>query len=271
VYQNYRKEGRPMKRKTKLLCDHLVRALSSWPTVECICLNEAAQPDVLDPYFALILDVYYRDQVPPPAERQGLYGSQVAAFETSAQQNKDRFILNSLPVRIEFKNKNKIEELVDIATAHPENLWLIKDSGTYGFYRLTHGEVLFERTPWIESLRSRLTSLSEPFWREMRESYQSKMEHFLSDLGAALLQNDDFYYLISAAGFIRSACAVLFCINHRFEPSHKYYYEEVLKLPVLPAEFAGRFESFLRNEPSITPERRYSVAQLIARSIIALP
>ena len=63
-----------MKYKTKLLVDRFASILSQWPGVECVSLNEAALPDILDPYFALILDIYYRDSIPGPDERQRLFG-----------------------------------------------------------------------------------------------------------------------------------------------------------------------------------------------------
>ncbi len=259
-----------MKRKTKMLADRFVATISGWPATECIALNEAALSDTLDPYFALILDVYHTGAMPTPAERRAAYGDDVAAFETSALQNKDRFLVAGLPVRIEFKSTQNIEEVVDIADTRTDQLWLIKDSGTYMFYRLSRGEVLFKRSAWIDGLRTRLAKLGDEFWRQMRDAHQSKMEHFLSDLGAALIQGDDFHYLISAAGFIKNACVVLFCVNRRFEPSHRGFYEQVKELEKLPDDFIGRFESFLRNDAEMTVERKYSLAQLIARSVLSL-
>jgi hypothetical protein len=259
-----------MKHKTKLLVDRLVGTISSWPTIECISLNEAATPDTLDPYFALILDVYYRDRIPSADERLSAYGQDVVAFETSSQTNKDRFLIGDYPIRIEYKDVKKVDELVTIADSRVDQLWLIKDSGTYGFYRLVHGDILYQKNSWIQEIRSRLKHLGDPFWIQMREAHQSKMEHFLSDLGAALIQGDNFHYLISSAGFIKNACEVLFCINHRFEPSHRGFYEQVKTLPKLPDEFISRFESFLANDSEMTAERKYNLAQLIARSIISL-
>ena len=96
------------------------------------------------------------------------------------------------------------------------------------------------------------------------------MEHFLSDLGSAVLQSDDFFYLISSAGFIKSACLTLLCINRRFEPSHRAYYNQVMGLKKLPDSFLSYFENFLKPDPEITMERKFSLAQLIAREIVAL-
>jgi hypothetical protein len=192
------------------------------------------------------------------------------AFETSLQAVKDRFLIGDIPIRLEYKSTAKIEELVDIAEARPESLWLIKDSGTYGFYRLANGDILFSRSGWLSGIRRKLAALGDSFWEGMRGASQSKMEHFLNDLGAAWLRNDEFHYLLASAGFIKEACLTLFCLNRRFEPSHRAYYRQVLELPRLPGSFPAELENFVRQGPELTMERRYSLAQAIARDIVDL-
>ncbi|MDR1301348.1 MAG: DUF4037 domain-containing protein [Treponema sp.] len=259
-----------MKYKTKLLAERFTGVLSQWQGVECVSLNEAAREDTLDPYFALILDVFYTESIPDTAERCSLFGEDVAAFETSGRADKDRFLIGGLPVRLEYKSTQHIQTLVSMVSTGAESLWLIKDSGTYGFYRLTHGELLFHRTDWIKAIRKQLLALDSAFWAQMRYIYQSKMEHLLNDLGAAFLQEDDFNYLISSALFIKTACLTLFCINHRFEPSHRAYYKQTLELSILPEAFRAQLLTFLREDPEITHERKYALAQCMARSIVAL-
>jgi hypothetical protein len=259
-----------MKYKTKVLVDRLVAVLSRWPGVECVTLNEAALPDTLDPYFALILDVFYAEALPAPADRKNQYGNDIAAFETTNREQKDRFLAGDLPVRIEYKAVGQIEELVSFLDIKRKSLWLIKDSGTYGFYRLAQGEILFSRSGWINEIRNRLSQAEDEFWFRLREANQSKMEHFLSDLGAALIQEDDFYCLISSASFIKHACLTLFCLNRRFEPSHRAYYKQVRELAELPESFPAQLETFLREDPEITMERKYALAQLIARGIVTM-
>ena len=259
-----------MKYKTKLLVDRIASVVSQWPGVECISLNEAALPDTLDPYFTLVMDIYYRDSIPGVQERHIQYGTDLEAFETSGGGTKDRFLIKDIPVHLEYKSVGMIEELVTIADTRLESLWFIKDSGTYGFYRLSNGEIIFSRNDWILGIRRRLENLGEEFWQIMRNAHESKMEHFLSDLGAALIQGDDFFYLTSAAGFLKNACLTLFCINRRFEPSHKAYYKQVLELKDLPASFSAYFENFLSSAPEITKERKFSLAQLIVRGIVSL-
>ncbi|MDR0456527.1 MAG: DUF4037 domain-containing protein [Treponema sp.] len=259
-----------MKYQTGVMVERFAGILSQWPGVECITLNEAAMPDILDPYFALILDVFCSGPIPHAQERCQIYGSDAAAFESSGQNEKDRFLIGDIPVRLEYKFIEKIEELVSIADTKLDSLWLIKDSGTYGFYRLANGEIVFSRSNWIHDIRKRLAHIGDTFWKNMRGAAQSKMEHFLSDLGAASFQGDEFHYLIASAGFIKTACLVLFCINRRFEPSHRAYYRQVLELPVLPVSFSAELENFLDTAAGAVMERRFTLAKLIAKGIVAL-
>jgi hypothetical protein len=260
-----------MKYKTKMLVDRFTGILSEWPGVECVILNESAMSDILDPYYALILDVFFSAPIPDAQERYHVYGNDVIAFESSGQNEKDRFLIGDIPVRLEYKNIKKVEELVSITDSKVASLWLIKDSGTYGYYRLVNGNIVFSRGKWIDKIRKRLANASDTFWLEMRSAAQSKMGHFLSDLGAAALQNDRFHYLLAAAGFIKTACLTLFCANRRFEPSHRSYYKQVLELPLLPVSFPAELENFLNVEPEeLTMDRRFSLAALIAKGIVAL-
>jgi hypothetical protein len=259
-----------MKYETKVLVDRFADLLSKWSGVECVTLNEAALQDTLDPYFALILDVFCSGPIPDDQERCNIYGNDIVAFESSGQNVKDRFLIGDLPVRLEYKFIEKIEDLVSIADTKTDSLWLIKDAGTYAFYRLANGEIVFSRSNWIYDIRKRLENIDEPFWAEMRGAAQSKMEHFLSDLGAASFQGDEFHYLIASAGFIKTACLVLFCLNRRFEPSHRAYFNQVVALPVLPESFPEQLDSFLDVDCEAAMERRFKLAMMIARSIVVL-
>ena len=259
-----------MKYKTKVLVDRFTEILSQWPGVECVTVDEAAQQDILAPYFALILDVFCSGSVPCADERYRIYGSDVAAFESSGKNEKDRFLIGDIPVRLEYKSIQKTEELVSIADTKVDSLWLMKDSGTYGFYRLMNGDIVFCRSKWIHTIRKRLDNIGDAFWLEMRGMVQSKMEHFLSDLGAASFQGDEFHYLQASAGFIKTACLTLFCINRRFEPSHRAYYKQVLELPMLPLAFPEQLDGFLGTRLGEPMERRFKLAMQIATGIVVL-
>jgi len=167
-----------MKYKTKLLVERFAGVLSSWEGVECITLNEAALPDTLDPYFALILDVFCSAPLPGADERCRAYGEDVAAFESSGQNEKDRFLIGDIPVRLEYKKTAKVDELINIACDDHESLWLIKDSGTYGFYRLANCEVIYSRTNWIHNVRERLTTMEINFGRRCATAFSQRWSIF---------------------------------------------------------------------------------------------
>ena len=261
-----------MKYKTKVLVDRFAGVISGWKGVECITLSEAAMTDTSDPYFALILDIFVSGAVPDALERCEMFGTDVAAFETAGARGneKDRFLAGDIPVRLEYKSVSKTEELVSIADTNTDSLWLLKHSGTYGFYRLATGETFFSGSGWIDGIRERLANLPDIFWTQMRNAAQSKMEHFLADLGAAVFQGDAFHYMVSSAGFIKSACLALFCANRRFEPSHRAYYRQVLKLPLLPERFAAQLENFFHEGTEAPMDRRLGIAKLIAVGTMAL-
>ncbi|MDR1230109.1 MAG: DUF4037 domain-containing protein [Spirochaetaceae bacterium] len=256
-----------MKRKTLELAQRLAGTVSSWEGVEAVTLNEAAEGDALDPHFALALDVYHAQPLPPPEERKVRYGG-VDVYESTL--TKDRFLSGDIPVRIEFKWTPKVESLVNIACGKKEALHAASGAGTYGYYRLVECHVLYSRGDWLSGIRKKLLTLGRDFWDELRGAYQSKMEHCLSDLGAALFSDDNFYFLVSSAGFIKMAALTLFCINCRFEPSHRFYYQQVRSLQTLPDSFDAQIETFLSPSAEVTMERKYGVAQIIARDIISL-
>ncbi len=111
-------------------------------------------------------------------------------------------------------------------------------------------------------------SFSDPDFDE--SAYQLKMEHMLSDLGAAAQSDDEYFFDISSAGFIRYAAAVLFMINKKFEPSHRSVTSLLSTLKKTPEDFSGRWDSLVRYDPGISKAQRFEVAQLIARSILAM-
>jgi hypothetical protein len=256
-----------LKRKTLELARRLAETVSSWEGVEAVTLNEAAEGDTFGPNFALALDVYYALPLPPPDTRRLQYG-RADVYESTL--TKDRFLAGDIPVRIEFKWTPKIESLVNIACGKKEALIAASGAGTYGYYRLAEGQVLFARGEWLPDMKKKLSTLWRDFWDELRGVYQSKMEHYLSDLGAALLSDDRFYFLVSSAGFIKMAALSLFCVNRRFEPSYRFYYPQVCALQMLPDSFDAQIETFLSASAEVTMERKYGVAQVIARGVLAL-
>ncbi|WP_455382856.1 hypothetical protein [Salinispira pacifica] len=254
-----------MKRQVNEAVRRVADALETWDGIDTITLMEGEE-DVYDPYFFLSVDAYYRGPLLDADRRRELFPF-AGAFESSLANRKDRFLMGDLPVRVEYKDIARFE---DIIRGDSVTNGAFRDSGTYMFFRLQHCSVIRSRSDWIEQIRNDITQLRDEFWDGLRASVQSRMEHFVSDLGAAVIQNDDLFYLVSAAGFIRSLTSLLFAINRRFEPSARLLAEQTLKLPVLPESFRGRFDSFLRRDSEITREKKFEIAELLARSVLNL-
>jgi hypothetical protein len=259
-----------MRLKVERLAKSLTLVISSWNSVECVVLAEHSEDDTLDPYFALVLDVYHRGSVPGADQRQAAFAASLGdlgAFESSAAQPKDRFFFEGLPVRVEYKDAAGVDEILDRGLGF---LWVLKNSGTYMFYRLERSRILFQRSTWIDEIRAKLDRLSPEIWEGLREAFEAKMEHSLSDLGAAAQLDDGFFYSVSFAGFLSYAAALLFIKNRRFEPSHRAIEGQLKELKTLPEDFEGRWETLLRSDSDMSRSQQYKIAELIAKSILAL-
>lgn len=244
----------------------MAQQLVQWERVDCVVLAYIADTDILDPYFFVSLDVYYRGELPDVEDRMNMF-SDVGAFESSSITSKDRFVIEQVPVRLEYKDIGRIDEILQRTR---QNLWVSRQTGTYMFYRIEHGRVLQQKSDWIEQARNQLRQVPDQFWRFLSDATQATMEHYLSDLTAAVIRDDRLFYMISCAGFIKSLLSLLFVVNRRFEPSGRKLYEEVWRLPQLPENFKGRFESFLRDSPEFPPSRKQEIAKLLAKSTVLM-
>lgn len=255
-----------MKRKVEKISGDLSQRLSQLPGVDSITLAEIVGDDFVDPYFFFSLDVYYRGTLPDEGMRRKLFADS-GAFESSSVAAKDRFLIEDLPVRIEYKDMARVDEILGKIE---RNLWVFRQTGTYMFYRLENGSVLVAKSDWLERTKEALKNLPDSFWSLLAHSSRATLEHYLSDYAAAVVRQDELFSLISAAGFIKSCCSTLFVLNHHFEPSGRLLYERVTGLPLLPEHFKARFESFLSDDPDFTPSRKREIAEHMAASIVRM-
>ncbi len=253
-----------MRQKVDRLSKDITERLKAIAGVEAITLHESAESDIDDPYFFLSLDIYYRGALPEPQDRQCFF-EDAGGFESSEYTDKDRFFLEQLPVRLEYKHTQRIDHIID----NPEeNLQVFRSNGTYMFYRIYYGSVLLKNTSWIENARARLEDLPENLWQKLREAFFSASEHHLTDLKSAVIRDDSLFYLISLSGLVRNVCSFLFAVNKRFEPSGRRLFEQTLKLETLPENFRGRFDSILREDKELPPSRKQEIAEKLVRSLI---
>jgi hypothetical protein len=255
-----------MRKKVERVSADIATRLSTLDSIECVMLGEAAEEDVLDPYFTLTIDAYYRGSAPGFEERAALLGNP-ELFESSLHQEKDRFFVESLPVHVEYRDLKQVEALLSAETALEP---VLRETGTHEFYRLAEFRVLFDRSGWILGAKRAIENLPPELWQDLVAAASAKMEHSLSDLGASLMMKDDYFSLIALSGFASHAASLLFALNRRFEPSHRFMTRELTTLRALPQDFAARWESLLRHEGELTPARKYEVAKLIAKSAFEL-
>lgn len=244
----------------------LEEKLSSWDCVDTLCFLNNDRSDVYDPYFYISLDVYYEGELPPPDKRLAELDF-AGAFETSPGRNKDRFLVKDIPVRLEYKNKKTIEAIL---SSEPDALGSYDERISYMCYRLKYGEVLYKKSDWLDLIRKKLDKLPDSFWYALADEARAKMEHYLSDLCAASELEDEYYFLISSAGFIRSACSALFAINRTFEPWGREMRKHVFSLKELPYSFKGYFDQFVRYRHDMPMSVRREIAEHLAQHIVKM-
>lgn len=254
-----------MQQKVERAIERVVGIVRSWSSVDAVVALESGE-DIYDPYFFVSLDIYYSGELPSREEREAQF-SDVFAFETLDPDRKDRFLLDEIPFRLEYKDEARFDELFRQAK---KSAAVLRDGGTYPFYRIQNGRELFIESNWLGKMQDAVANLPEEFWDQLRTTYQARMEHNLNDLAAAVVREDQLFYMISLANFVRSICGVLLAVNREFEPSDRRLAETVRNLEVLPESFRGRFDSLLRQEPDLTPERKSEIATLFAKSVMAL-
>lgn len=259
------KEG-AVNHKVESLVDSLKRTLSGWDSVECITVDPRSEIFELDPYFALVIDVYFKASVPVARDRRAAFGDP-GDFETAASGTKDRFFLDQLPIRIEYKDIDLVERLLQKPLQY---LKLLKNSGTYPFYRLESNKVIFDGSGWIDEARQELSHFPGEAWGALGDSFRFKMEHYLSDMGAASFSGDKYFLLLSESGFLRYAAASIFMENRRFEPSHRDIEDQLHELALIPEGFWPAWDAILQKEREIPAPKRFEIARLLASSVYSL-
>lgn len=222
--------------------------------------------DRYDPSFFISYDVYYSGEIPDAPAREGFF-SFAAGFESTLDGQKDRILVDDVPVRLEYKHVETFTSDVERARNPHEGDALIN---TYGFYRIINGEAILEKSGWLKRTRKSLTALPEEFWTLRIAALRSRMDHVLADLSSSVFADEELFYYLSLAAFLSTLSGLLFSINHRFEPAGRILNDQLQKLPVLPDEFATRLDYLLRTDASVTGKRKREVAELITWSVLRL-
>jgi len=252
-----------VQQKVKKILDGLVGTISKWNGVAAVVLGEVAKVETYDPYFNIDLDVYFRGDPLPSNDRREKF-DHPGGFETSPLYPIDRFLVEELPVSVHYKDVSRMSLLVKRVE---QQSWVFRSESTHLMYRIRNGQVLYSRGKWFEQLKQRLESIPDGFWKSIMEAARFSLDHYLNGMGAAVYRADNLYYQISASGFCQSLCSYVFALNRCLEPTGRLLHDHIKELKTLPDEFLGRFESFIRPDAELLPERKYEVAKLLAKSI----
>jgi hypothetical protein len=249
----------------ELSSEPIKEVLQRWDTVDTVTVLKFGT-DRYDPSFFVSFDVYYHGAVPDPDQREADFGF-ANAFEATVDGRKDRFLMDDIPVRLEYK---AIRE-VDTQVAAAANAEEAESSGTtYGFFRLTESEIIMNRSNWLPVVRRILDELPEEFWVRRIETLRAHMEHALSDLTSAVYAEENLFYELSLGRFLETSCGLMFALNRRFDPPGRILRAQIDELPRLPEEFESRFEHLLRHDSAIPGSRKRQIAELLARSLLRL-
>lgn len=254
-----------MRRRASHAIDTLTALLCSWDEVSAVAVNSQGD-DLYDPYFSISFDVYTIGAVRKTEERARAFGD-VGAFESSSLTHKDRFLLGDIPIRIEYKLCARFDEVVQAAR---RGVFELRDTGTYALWRLGAAEITFSRDGWVERVRESLEQLPDEFWSRLRAIQEARAEHLYSDLMAATVRGDTFYFVATAGPFLVAICSLLFTINHKLEPAPRMLRTAVLELERLPSSFQANVEHFVAQETALTMTQRGELAELMVRGVLSL-
>ncbi len=254
-----------MTREVESAVTTVTEIVRTWPNVEAVTLVQGEE-DVYDPYFFLSFDVFLEGGPPELDERVKAFEN-VGAFEAAPVSRKDRFLVEWIPIRIEYHDVSDTGGVVHgLMNGQASPL----ESGTYPLFRIVNSRIVIRNSDWIEQIRNALAEPAEEFWNAIVRAEMAKMEHAMSDLGAAAFREDDLFFLASQAKFVRALCSTLFAANRRLEPSERFLGEETPALPFVPEGFPGRFDFLLRRDGDIRMGQIFEVAEILTKGVFAL-
>lgn len=245
--------------------EQILGVLQGWESLEALSVLRFGT-DRYDPSFFISYDVYHRGAIPGPGEREELF-TFAAGFESTRDGEKDRIMLEDIPLRLEYKCIDQVDHLVRAASEGAAEAWSVS---TYGFFRLLQATAVLERGDWLRSTRKTLQYLPDSFWRARIAACQARMDHVLADLTSAAYAGETLFYQLSLAAFLETLASLLFAVNREFEPPGRTLQDSLLALPVLPEEFETRLAYLLRSDVDISDTRRREIARLITLSALRL-
>lgn len=256
-----------MIQKINHLVETVLQGLASASDIECvqrIPYHGGGLPS--SPLFCLKLDVFFRGPVPAYPDRLKAFPP-LQFIETSLAREKDRFFLEQVPIHLDYKEVDRIDE--ELRTLGVSGAALRHET-TYGLFRLYHGIPVHTKTAWIREVKNKLDTLPDGFWTFQRQNLAGRLEHLLSDMAAAIFNRDGLFFQIGMARYLETLGELLFAINRQFLCPPEELKFQIDGLEVLPAGFTGFFDSLLREDSGFDRERRLALARHLAEGTLAL-
>jgi len=254
-----------MIQKINRLVETVVKGFVGTSDLECvqrIPYHGGGLPD--SPLFCLKADVIFRGSIPPFPDRLQFL-SRPQFVETSLSREKDRFFLEDMPVHLNYKQVSMIDqELAALGNPRASHL-----DTTYGLFRLNHGIPAYEKSPWLKAVKAKLQTLPESFWAFQRNNLSGRLEHLLSDLAAAVFNQDPLFFQISLASFLQTLAELLFALSRQFVCPPEELKFQLDGLGTLPPGFTGYFDSLIRDDGEFDHDRRLALARHLAESVLA--
>jgi hypothetical protein len=252
-----------MTETTQSSLELVLKGLDRWDNIDGVNLAPFISKDPLHPYFFISLDIFYSDDLPSANKRKKLFAFP-GAFESSLTNVKDRFFIQGVPIRLEYKSSRRIEEVTDFPGSKS---WVFRENGSYGLYRIKYGDVLKSKDNWLETVKAKLDVIPDHFWTQQKQIAYHGMEHSLSDLMGAASMDDEFTFTTSKASCLNAIVMALYGINKKLQPSPKQIGPAVLKLSILPEHFKGRYMTLI-GEDETSRSRVAEVAHHLVESIL---
>ena len=257
-----------MSGKVDKITNEYAKRVSEVNNVEAVVFGETAKIETYDPSFIIDLDVYYEGELMSPSERCNLLGNP-DIFESSPVYPVDRFLIDQLPVIINYRELSTI----DIIFRRIEKAeWALRTENTNILYRLKEGIVLYNKSGWIDGIKNRFSNIPEEFWQNMLDSCRFLIEHYLREINVSAYKNNSLLYQKTFFHFLQSILGYICTVNKKFEPSPRVFYNFIKTLKKIPDEFLSRFDVLINPNPDeeFPLDRKGEIATLLAKSLIQM-
>ncbi|MBN2736664.1 MAG: hypothetical protein JXR70_06755 [Spirochaetales bacterium] len=255
-----------MKRKVNEIVKKYSEKLTGISNIEAILVNDRAANDVYDPNFTIDFDIFHKGELVTPDKRQEILENP-AFFETSPVYPVDQFLVDNLPVHLNYKDINGISQVLDRIT---KKEWVYRKEMSSVLYRILKGQVIYSKNGWVNSTREQISGISDWFWQRVLDSTRFLLETNLQSLNLSVVTKNHLLYQTSLATIIDSISSFIFALHRQHKPSTELILSAVKTLENATSEFISWFEALIIPDSELNPEKKYEIATRLTKWINSL-